>query len=187
VREGDETDIETFHEMLVATSSRQNFQCHSAQYYRQLWKALHADGMVRLFIVVDDGQPLAGQLVFQFAGTATVKMSAWSGAKGKLRPNEMLMWHSIVRAKADKCHTFDFDGIGPIAARAALSGQSLPEEAKQSVGSYKLGFGGQPVLLPPTHIRLFFPLATGLYCRIAGSPRAKAFLRRVKNLARTKR
>ena len=151
IREGTAQDIAKFHAVLAATAARRNFIAYPESYYRRLWELFAPEGHVRLSFAEYEGEVVSGHLLIGFGDTAVNKMSAWMGARTGPPPNELLQWASIRWARNRGHHWYDFDGIETDAARAILDGQPLPDTSLQSTSSFKLDFGSQPLLVPPTH------------------------------------
>ncbi len=146
--EGGHTDLPLFHDLLRSTASRQGFEAPSLEHFRRMWDVLGAPDGVRLFLVHKDEEPVSAMLAVVFAGTVTNKLAVWSGAHGRDRPNEFLHWRVMQWALASGHQVYDFEGIPREAAVTALGGDPLPEKHRNSVASFKLGFGGRLVLGP---------------------------------------
>jgi lipid II:glycine glycyltransferase (peptidoglycan interpeptide bridge formation enzyme) len=157
VRDGTEEDIDTFHRLLEGSSRRQRFTPAPREYLRHMWRTLHPHGLVKLFMVECEGEVVSAMLVVAFGDTVTLKRGGWSGRHARCRPNEAMIWAIISWAKAQGYRYLDFDGIEPEAAGALLEGQGLPESLKQTATSFKLGFGGRPVLLSTPHVFVYNP------------------------------
>jgi lipid II:glycine glycyltransferase (peptidoglycan interpeptide bridge formation enzyme) len=148
VRVGERADVGVFHDMLVRTADRQGFVSNSLSYLEDLFDTLGPE--CRIFIAEYDGRPVAGMLAMTFGDTVLYKRGAWSGEEGKRRPNEVMHWEAIRWAISNGYAFYDFDGIEPHVARAVLDGEKIPGEAVESVTRFKLGFGGDVLLLPET-------------------------------------
>lgn len=148
VRVGERADVRTFHEMLVQTADRQGFIANSRSYLEDLFDTLGRE--CRIFIAEYEGRPIAGMLALTFGDTIVYKRGAWSGEEGKRRPNEVMHWEAISWGIDNGYRWYDFDGIEPSAASAVLDGDRIPGDAIQSVTRFKLGFGGDVLLLPET-------------------------------------
>jgi hypothetical protein len=90
-------------------------------------------------------------LLVPFGNTVIPKTLGWSGEHGKRRPNDAVFWAAIEWAKAHGYHTFDMEGIDRQGAELMLSGQSLPEELRQTPDFFKLGYGGSITLFPQSY------------------------------------
>jgi peptidoglycan pentaglycine glycine transferase (the first glycine) len=148
IREGTSSDIATFHRLLVATSKRQHFVTDSEAYFSSLWNIFSAHGYIKLLLAEYEGDVVSAFLEIPFGETVVYKRGAWSGLQGNRHPNEGLHWTAITWAKSQGYRYYDFDGIHPGVAQAIVQGETLPAEAVKTVASFKLGFGGEVVLLP---------------------------------------
>jgi len=170
IRTGDAEDLGAFHSMLSDTAQRQGFTPNKMQYFVDLHREMaDIDGCL-LFIAEDDAGPIASILLVVFGDRAVYKRGAWSGRSGNLHPNEALHWSAMKWAREAGLRYYDFDGIRPDIARAAMDGRSLAPDATESVSRFKLGFGGDIVIKPsavgyiPSSIlrfgynRVFWPL-----------------------------
>ena len=151
VREGTGEDMGTFYEMLTATGQRQGFVSNSEDYYVDLWRILAPQGYCKLFLAEYQDEPVSGMLAITFGDTVIYKRGAWTGRHGKLRPNEVMHWSVIEWAKSQGFRYYDFEGIDPDAAKKVILGEAIPNSATQSVTRFKIGFGGQIILLPDTY------------------------------------
>jgi lipid II:glycine glycyltransferase (peptidoglycan interpeptide bridge formation enzyme) len=188
VREGTEHDIPTYYRMVVETSRRQEFAPQPEEYFRELWRIFHPHGYVKLLVAEYEGEVVSAQLGIPFGDTWINKLSVWSGRHGDRRPNEALQWAAIQWAKSNGYRYYDFEGIEPEAARAALRHEPVSDEFSQTVTSFKLGFGGEVRLFPGVHtfvhnplLRLAFRL---LRPAIAESSTAHSLLHRLRTLSR---
>ena len=164
VREGGKADVGLFHEMLEATARRQGFTPNSKSHLDDMFTTL--DDWCRVFLAEFEGVPIAGMLAMTFGDTVVYKRGAWSGAEGARRPNEVMHWEAIRWAIRNGFRRYDFDGIEPEAARLALAGEKLTGDVAESVTRFKLGFGGDVVLLPETLSYLPNRLARFAYDRV---------------------
>jgi len=158
VREGGVDDLDTYYQLLRATASRQRFTPYPKEYFLAMWRALTPGGHIRLALAEVDGVAVSAQLAIAFGDTVVNKLSVWSGEAGSRRPNEALQWSTIRWAHAGGYGFYDFEGVELAAARALVRGEPLPPSVAQSVTSFKLGFGGDVVLMP----------AVGVYVSNAG-------------------
>ena len=145
-REGTDRDIVSFYYLLEQTGKRQGFVPDTRELIYKMWRVLHAHGYAKLFITEYEGEPVASILTIAFGDTVTYWRGAWSGRYGNRHPNERLHWRAMQWAKAQGFHYYDLGGIDPMAAKAIINGQPLPEWVHKSVTPYKLGFGGQVVV-----------------------------------------
>ncbi len=180
-------DLTAYHRMLLATSSRQGFRAHSLSYLQGMWDVLSPEGLLELFMVEREGEPVAGMLAIGFSGTLINKLSVWSGEHGSDRPNETLQWGAIRWAKEHDFHRYDFEGIEAATARSLVDGGGVPEESRNSVTSFKVGFGGTAVVGPDPWYRVDNQLMASAYRRFAADGSGARFAKRASDLLRTGR
>jgi lipid II:glycine glycyltransferase (peptidoglycan interpeptide bridge formation enzyme) len=165
VREGDASDIPTYHRILMATGARQGFTPPARQYFERMWDVLARRGQIRLCVADVDGAPVAAQVAVAFGDTVVNKLSVWSGRAGRHRPNEAVQWATIEWAHAQGFRIYDLEGIDLRAACAVVRGEPLPQSTSQSVTSYKLGYGGRVVVMPQAHVWIPNPIARWAFGR----------------------
>lgn len=167
VREGGAEDLSTFYRLLGAASRRKGFAIFSEKYYRQLWEALAPAGFLKIFVAEFEGEAVTAMLAIPFGDTVYSHISAWSGLHAERKPNETLEWQAMMWAKEHGFRFYDFEGINLQAAMAILQEGSLPASfdlhRDRTVTQYKLGFGGQVVLLPGAYEYVFNPLLRWAY------------------------
>jgi lipid II:glycine glycyltransferase (peptidoglycan interpeptide bridge formation enzyme) len=182
-----EADLPTYHAMLAATAERQGFSPHSIGYLEAMWAAFAPGGHLELLFVEREGEALAGMLGIGFGDTFTNKLSVWSGEFGSDRPNETLQWCAIRRAKDAGYRYYDFEGISLAGALALEAGESLPDDLRDTVTSFKLGFGGVPVITPHAWYRVSNPVVGWAYGLLVQNERGARLAKTVSNRIRTGR
>jgi len=155
VREGSVQDLDTFYNLLISTSQRQQFQIYPKQFFNSMWETLNPCGHIKLFLSEYEGIVISAQVILLFGDTAVNKMIAWSGQHAKLKPNEALMWYSIIWCKRHGYRYFNLEGIEQDASFAVLNKKPVPATLKFSVTSFKLGFGGRVVTLPGVYENIY--------------------------------
>lgn len=186
LREGDATDLAAFHHLLERTARRQGFEPYPLDYYRALWDQLAPGGHLHLFLLELSGEIVSAMLAVTFGDTVTNKLAVWSGEHGRHRPNEGLYWTVMQWGRLHGFLRFDLEGIPRPAAEAILTGAEIPEKYRGSVASFKLGFGGTPVLLPrPWTWASSRPVAT-VYRKLTEQGRGARMAKRVVNRLRTR-
>ncbi|HZD11046.1 MAG TPA: hypothetical protein VE553_06865, partial [Candidatus Binatia bacterium] len=78
---------------------------------------------------------------------------------------------------------FDQDGISPKAAKALVKDKPLPESLKQTPTSFKVGFGGEPLLFPEPVVHAYNPLIRLAYNSLFSGAK-KSTRKKVINLLR---
>jgi len=144
--------------LLVIGGQRHGFVPFPEDYFFGMWRILAPHGYVKLFLAEDDGEVVSAQLVAAFGDAVFAKQVGWSGQRGGRGPNEALDWATIKWAKSGGYKHYDLEGIDATAARALEHGQRLPRVLRNTPTFYKLGWGGEARLLPPTYCYLFNPL-----------------------------
>lgn len=180
VREGSESDLQTFYRLVMATYKRNKLSTFSEEYYTRLWRILHPREYLRLFIAEYAGEAVAASLVIPFGNTVTDAVGAWSGRHGKAHPNELLEWTAITWAKSQGYRYFDFDGITPAVARGELASNADTD----GVTFFKLGFGGEAVLCPGAYEYLPNPVLRWVYRAIDQEIASRPRKMKVENFVR---
>jgi lipid II:glycine glycyltransferase (peptidoglycan interpeptide bridge formation enzyme) len=124
-----------------------------------MWDVLAPGGHVRLCLAEIDGTPVSAQVAVAFGDTVVNKLSVWSGEGGRDRPNEAVQWSTIRWAHTHGFQRYDLEGLRLEAAYVVLRGEPLPTSTSQSVTSYKLGFGGEVVVMPAASAWISNPVA----------------------------
>ncbi len=167
VREGTETDLQTFYRLHVATSERQNFLPYPETYFSGMWRVLRPHGYVRVFLAEYQEEVVSALVVLVFRDTVYTLAIGWSGRHARAMPNEVLYWSAILWAKAQGYRYCDFTWIDPRIARAVLDGEVLPDCLRHTATFFKLGFGGQVTLFPGGYDYVYNPLLRSIY-RVVG-------------------
>lgn len=149
VRAGTAADLPAYHAMLVDTAERQGFQAFPLEYYETMWRSFDPVAGIRLTFAEYEGEPVAAQLAVAFGNTVVNKMSVWSGRQGSRRPNDALQWDTICWAHDHGFRHYDLEGIRIEVAEALLRGEDPPDNVRDSVTLFKLGYGGR-ILVRPT-------------------------------------
>jgi lipid II:glycine glycyltransferase (peptidoglycan interpeptide bridge formation enzyme) len=136
VRVGDASDFELLYRLYVETSIRDDFVIRDWRYYQKLWSTMLDAGLAEPLIAEVQGHPVAGVVIFRFAGRAWY-MQGMSGLEHREKmPNYLLQWEAIRRAKLAGCQTYDLWG----APDEFIEGDPL-----WGVYRFKEGLGGQVV------------------------------------------
>jgi len=118
IRTGKPTDIDMLFRMYAETSVRDGFVIRNDTYYRAVWNAFmfnqeqkRLDQPVAEALVAEvDGEPVAGAIIFRFAGKAWYLYGMSRLAHRDKMPNYLLQWEAIKRAKAAGCTEYDLWG-----------------------------------------------------------------------------
>lgn len=158
VREGAESDLATFYGLHAATGRRKSFSPYPSGYFAKVWNAFRPIDAARLFLAEYRGEVLSALFMVVFGGRAYTLAVGWSGEHAECMPNETLYWSAIRWAKENGHSAWDFSSIDPRAAEAMVDGRPLPDELRKTTTFFKLGFGGDVVVLPSTYDVEFNPV-----------------------------
>jgi peptidoglycan pentaglycine glycine transferase (the first glycine) len=118
VRTGKQTDLDLLFKMYAETSVRDGFVIRNDSYYREVWNAfMFHQGPKRLdqpvaeaLVAEVEGEPVAGVIIFRYAGKAWYLYGMSRLAHREMMPNYLLQWEAIKRSKAAGCTVYDMWG-----------------------------------------------------------------------------
>jgi peptidoglycan pentaglycine glycine transferase (the first glycine) len=118
VRVGTPADINMLLHMYAETSVRDGFVIRNDSYYREVWNTFmfsqvpkRLDQPVAEALIAEvDGEPVAGAIIFRFAGKAWYLYGMSHLSHRDKMPNYLLQWEAIKRAKAAGCKIYDLWG-----------------------------------------------------------------------------
>jgi lipid II:glycine glycyltransferase (peptidoglycan interpeptide bridge formation enzyme) len=118
VRSGSIEDLNMLFRMHAETSLRDGFVIRNESYYREVWSTyLHGQKSsspdqpgAEVLIAEVDGNPVAGVIIFRFAGKAWYLYGMSTVVHRDKMPNYLLQWEAIKRAKAANCYVYDLWG-----------------------------------------------------------------------------
>jgi len=93
-----------------------------------------------------------------------------------LRVPAALKWYAVLWAREQGRRWFDFGGIKVENAEALLAGRTLDQETAGGSDLFKIGFGGDPFLMPPTVEDARPRLVLQLYDLVQRSTRGRALV-----------
>ncbi len=161
LREGGADDIETFRCLMWALCDRRGDSPTPPQkdFFHNLWKVFHPQGQVKIFLVEYEGKPVSAVIAFPFGDTVRVWKMGWAGDHAKLGPNALLYWEVIKWSKENGYRFFDFVMLDVQSAKALLRGEIPHSSSTSGMSFFKMGFGGQTLLLPDPYYKLYNPYA----------------------------
>jgi peptidoglycan pentaglycine glycine transferase (the first glycine) len=168
IREGGQSDLDTFYRLYLQTSRRQCFTPYDRKYFNVLWETFVPQQHMALLIASYQGEAVSAQLLIPFGETVIAKMVGWSGAHSKRRPNDAVFWASILWSFNHGFKYFDFEGLNMIGAKAMAEGRELPDVPAVSQDIIKYGYGGQVVFYPHTYKYIPNSLVRCLYKVVRG-------------------
>jgi lipid II:glycine glycyltransferase (peptidoglycan interpeptide bridge formation enzyme) len=166
IHEADQHALEDFYRLLRMTSKRQNFKTFPIKYFNKMWDTFAKQGNIKLFLAKYNAQVVSAQLAIAFGDTVTNKLTVWSGEHAKRRPNEGLLWGVMQWGKSQGYRYYDLEGIEREAAEGIQRGEDLPKSMRRTVTHFKLGFGGDVMLFPPSYTFIQNPLARWVYHKL---------------------
>lgn len=171
VRAGDLQDVSMFHQLIEATSERNEFGVHSARYYQRVMEIFEPKGRASLWLAEVEGEVVAGIIVAAIGKRAWYFYGASSNRRRKKMPTYALQWAAIRWAKARGCTTYDLWGI-PDADEETLEAEfTQRSDGLWGVYRFKRGFGGEVtrfVGLWEQPLHPLYPLAARLYAMRKG-------------------
>lgn len=141
VRIGLPEDIDALIRMYAETSLRDGFTIRNEGYYREVWNTfLFSQAPKRLnqpvaeALIADfEGQPIAGVIIFRFAGKAWYLYGMSRTAHRDKMPNHLLQWEAIKRVKSAGCKVYDLWGAPD---------EFVEDDPLWGVYKFKEGLGG---------------------------------------------
>jgi lipid II:glycine glycyltransferase (peptidoglycan interpeptide bridge formation enzyme) len=122
--------------MYVETANRDGFVIRTREYYLDVWSRLMQAGMATPLIAEVMGEPVAGMVLFHFAGRAYYFYGMSTEKYREWMPNHLIQWRAIQYAKCIGCRTYDFWGAPD---------HFVESDSMYGVFRFKDGFSGQIV------------------------------------------
>jgi serine/alanine adding enzyme len=176
-----EDDVDSLHQMLIATTERKTFDYHTASYYRTMWR-LFGDA-ARLYLAEWKGEVVAASLVIAWGDTGLYLFAGSTRAGLASRAGHVLQWHAIRWAKERGAKTWDFWGIADARGQIEmLRNQGVSDDSpelkrldaeaqkdpKDGLHRFKKGWGGYFVRNVPAYDKVFIPPAYWYWTRRRG-------------------
>ena len=124
-------DAKLLYSMYAETAQRDGFLIREAAYYFDAWRAMNATG----FIAEKDGEPLAGIVLFTFAGRAWYFYGMSRNTGREHMPNHLLQWTAMRWARDYGCTVYDWWG--------APEREDDEHDSMAGVWRFKQGFDAQ--------------------------------------------
>jgi peptidoglycan pentaglycine glycine transferase (the first glycine) len=118
IRTGKITDLNMLYRMYAETSLRDGFVIRNERYYQEVWNIFmsyqkpvsYEQPVAEALIAEVDGDPVAGVIVFRFAGKAWYLYGMSTLMHREKMPNYLLQWEAIKRSKVENCTVYDLWG-----------------------------------------------------------------------------
>lgn len=104
---GPEDLLGTFYRLHLRTRRRIGVPIQPRRFFRMLWDSVISTGLGMVFVAEANGQPVAAQVCLAWNGTMIGKFSASDDKAWSLRPNDLIIWHSIKTAFELDCRWLD--------------------------------------------------------------------------------
>lgn len=146
VRDGGDSELKVFCDLVEATSRRQGFDPYPRSYYEQIWRSFR--GHAHLLLAEYQGDILSSTLLLGFGDSVIFKMGGWLGGHRDVRPNELLHWAGMQWARDRGYRYYDLEGIDRTVAEAILAGRDSKNLPVPGTTHFKLGLGGEVTRFP---------------------------------------
>jgi len=113
VREGDRSDLPTFHSIYVETAERDRFTPRGLPYFTRMWQSLRAEDphRIRLYLAEHEGTCHAATISVQVNRHVWYSYGASTTAGRDLRPSNAIQWAMVRDALDSGADTYDMRGI----------------------------------------------------------------------------
>ena len=122
--------------MYAETSFRDGFVIRPEEYYRTVWQTFMDRGLATPLIAEIEGEPLAGLMMFHFAGRAWYLYGMSREIHRESMPNYLLQWEAMNLAASLGCKTYDLWGAPDIFDES---------DSMWGVFRFKEGMGGEVI------------------------------------------
>lgn len=156
VRFGDAADADLFFELMKQTCARQGVAPNPSQSASirailtefQPQPGSDANPWARCLFAEREGRTIAGYLLIRFGHRLCEWKKGIAADVGREQPNRLLNWEAMKWAKTLGCRQYELVGLDRRAVEDLLAGLPPAAVAMPSTDTYKLSFGGAPILLP---------------------------------------
>ena len=183
VRVGGEEDIGTFFHLMLATCERQKTRPIPATEAEllEVWKVFYSASKIKLFLAEYEGEAVAGTLCLCFGRRVAIWKKGWSGQHRERHPSQLVLFESIRWVASQGYEFFDFCRLERELAEHLSRGEPLTDSQKRGRDFVHLGYGGRPVLFPPSYVYASNPLFRWGYKCVIAHPKILAFAYQMRN------
>lgn len=136
IRQGGLEDLPEAYRMYAETSLRDGFVIRPEGYYLHVWESFLKAGMAEVLLAEVDRHPVAGLILFFFAGRAWYLYGMSRSAHRDKMPNYLLQWEAMRTAKSRGCLGYDLWGAPD---------QFAEDDPMWGVFRFKEGLGGEVI------------------------------------------
>ena len=162
-------DLESFHKMMLVTSSRDGFGVHSFEYYKRAYELMHPKQMCEILLAEYDGKPLAALFVARNGKHAYYLYGASTEEERNRMPAYLLQWEAMEWAKSHGCIEYDLWGVPDEDEATLESNFEKRNDDLWGVYRFKRGFGGELKRAIQSMDRVYNPLLYWAYLNFMGS------------------
>ncbi len=175
VRHGTQADLPAFAELLEALCRRKGVSSNIplGKGLDLLWETLEPRGHLKLLMAELNGTPLSALLLVSVGEWVRAWRIGWDGQHEKECPSHLIYWEGIRWARQIGAKHFDLLGIDARDASELLAGRDRSAPYHHQTTYAKMGFGGQPVLMPGEYCYFPNPVLRFLF-RTVGGPLLEA-------------
>ncbi|MFC2053639.1 lipid II:glycine glycyltransferase FemX [Chloroflexota bacterium] len=153
-------DLESFYQLMVETSGRDEFGIHSLEYYKRAYDLFHPAGKCEVILAEFKREPIAGLMIFASGKRAWYFYGASSNKHRERMPNYLLQWEAIRWARSRGCAVYDLWGVPDEDEKALEMDFNKRSDGLWGVYRFKRGFGGQMIRSFGPWDRIYIP---GIY------------------------
>jgi peptidoglycan pentaglycine glycine transferase (the first glycine) len=178
IREGNETDLPLFFDLMLETCRRQGATPNpsSLEALRSLWSAFAPTKRIRLTFAEFEGKSVSGLLCIPFGRAMNIWKKGWNATATACHPNELLNADALEWASQHGLQFADFAALDRSIALSLTNGQEISAEQMGKRDFFNMGFGGFPKLLPPARVYIQNPLFRRLYSSVISNPATQRLL-----------
>ena len=136
--------IDTFLDLVTATSGRKGITSHARSHYEKFFSALPAD-VCRLFVAEYEGTVIVANIVIFYGDTTIYLHGGSSDAHRDVMAPYLLQWEQVKKAKSEGFRYYDFGGVKTNDQRLTIDGKN----SWSGITKFKTGFS--PKTVPITY------------------------------------
>ncbi len=157
VRQVGKDAFPSLYRMYAATSLRDGFAIRNKEYYFSVWQKFMDSGMAHALLAEVEGQPVAGLMLFHFAGRAWYLYGMSTELHREKMPNYLLQWEAMRLAANLGCTVYDLWGAPDV---------FNDTDSMWGVYRFKEGLGGEVVRTLGAWDYSPLPILYALYIKI---------------------
>lgn len=165
IREGSLEDLNAFFLLMQETCKRQGVAPNPPhlQSFVHMWNVFQPTGQIKLFFACYKGEDISGVLAIPFGQTVNLWKFGWSGKYSEYRPNDLLFWEIFKWTRTAGYRRADLVHISVESAKETVREQRRPDSVQKTPSFFKLGWGGDVVMLPESYVYFKNPVVKALF------------------------